>query len=87
MATETYVTLPASERWCSVDEISRHLGVAPDTIYRWISGSEMPAHRIGRLWKFKLSEVDVWVREEKTRNSKSSRCFFEPDPSLPNGQL
>lgn len=22
----------------------------------------MPAHRVGRLWKFKLSEVDEWVR-------------------------
>ena len=24
----------------------------------------LPAHKIGRLWKFKLSEVDEWVRAE-----------------------
>jgi len=29
----------------------------------WKHGS-LPAHRIGRLWKFKLSEVDEWVRTE-----------------------
>jgi excisionase family DNA binding protein len=52
-----------SEPWVSVEEVSRHLGVAKDTIYRWIESREMPAHRVGRLWKFKLSEVDEWVRE------------------------
>lgn len=51
-----------SEPWVSVDDVARHLGVAKDTIYRWIEGRSMPAHRVGRLWKFKLSEVDEWVR-------------------------
>lgn len=50
------------ERWSSVEEICEHLGVSRDTIYRWITDRGMPAHRIGRLWKFKLSEVDAWAR-------------------------
>ena len=50
------------EPWASVEEVTAHLGVARDTIYRWIDAKRMPAHRIGRLWKFKLSEVDSWVR-------------------------
>ncbi|MCZ7617128.1 MAG: helix-turn-helix domain-containing protein [Myxococcota bacterium] len=52
-----------SEPWVSVDEVSSHLGVAKDTIYRWIESRELPAHRVGRLWKFKLSEVDAWVEQ------------------------
>lgn len=51
-----------TERWLSVDEIAEHLGVSRDTIYNWINGKSMPAHQIGRLWKFKVSEVDEWVR-------------------------
>jgi excisionase family DNA binding protein len=51
-----------TERWSSVDELAEHLGVAQDTIYRWIERRRLPAHRIGRLWKFKLDEVDDWVR-------------------------
>jgi excisionase family DNA binding protein len=51
-----------AERWSSVDEVTLHLGVSRDTIYRWIEAKALPAHRIGRLWKFKLSEVDAWVR-------------------------
>lgn len=51
-----------AEPWTSVDDIARHLGVAKDSVYRWIDRRGLPAHRIGRLWKFKISEVDEWVR-------------------------
>jgi len=51
-----------TESWVSVDDVARHLGVAKDSIYRWIESKDLPARKIGRLWKFKLSEVDEWVR-------------------------
>jgi len=49
-------------RWFSVDEIAEYLGVQPDTVYKWITRKDMPVHKLGRLWKFKTSEVDEWVR-------------------------
>jgi excisionase family DNA binding protein len=54
--------MPNEDRWYSVNEVAAHLGVAVDTVYRWIENKSLPAHRIGRLWKCKLSEVDEWVR-------------------------
>ena len=51
-----------TEPWTSVDDVARHLGVAKDSVYRWIDRRSLPAHKIGRLWKFKISEVDDWVR-------------------------
>lgn len=66
-----------SEPWVSVDEVSGHLGVAKDTIYRWIETRDLPAHRVGRLWKFKLSEVDAWIQrggaDDSQRSSSSSK--------------
>lgn len=50
------------ERWLSVDEIAAHLGVNPDTIYKWITRKKMPAHKLGRLWKFLATEVDQWIK-------------------------
>jgi len=50
------------ERWYSMNEIAAHLGVSRDTVLNWIENKNMPAHKIGRLWKFKVSEVDEWVR-------------------------
>ena len=51
-----------NEPWVSLDEIARHLSVSRDTVYRWIDDRKLPAHKVGRLWKFKVSEVDEWVR-------------------------
>ena len=50
------------DRWLSVDEISEYLGVKRDTVYKWIAEKSMPAHKVGRLWKFKRELVDEWVR-------------------------
>lgn len=50
------------DRWLSVDEIGKYLGVSNDTVYRWIDKYAMPSHRMGRLWKFKKNEVDAWVK-------------------------
>ena len=50
------------EPWVSVEEIASHLGVAKESVYRWIEAKGLPAHKMGRLWKFKVSEVDEWVR-------------------------
>lgn len=44
--------------------IAEHLGVTKDSIYTWIAAKGMPAHRVGRLWKFKVTEVDAWVRRD-----------------------
>ncbi len=54
--------MPDQEPWVSVDAVAKHLGIAKDTVYRWIDARGLPAHRVGRLWKFKLSDIDEWVR-------------------------
>jgi len=51
-----------AERWLSVEEIATHLGVSKETIYRWLEKHKIPAHRMGRLWKFQRVEVDEWVK-------------------------
>lgn len=48
----------------SADVIAEHLGVTKDSVYTWIAKKDMPAHRVGRLWKFKVTEVDAWVRSD-----------------------
>ena len=60
------------EKWVGIDETANHLDVNKDTIrtvsYTHLRAHEtdIPAHRIGRQWKFKLSEVDEWVKSGKS---------------------
>ena len=53
-----------NDRYLSVAEICTYLGIKRDTVYKWISKKQLPAHRIGKLWKFKISEVDEWVKSQ-----------------------
>jgi excisionase family DNA binding protein len=53
------------EKWSSLDEIAKHLGVSKDTIRNWIKKDLIPHHRIGKQYKFRISEVDVWVESGK----------------------
>lgn len=49
------------DRYYSMPEIMKYLGISRDTALRWIATKQMPAHKIGKNWKFKLSEIDEWV--------------------------
>ena len=53
-----------NDRYLSVAEICTYLGIKRDTVYKWISKKQLPAHRIGKLWKFKMAEVDEWVKRD-----------------------
>ena len=51
-----------TEAWLSVEDIAEHVGISKDTVYTWVANKGMPAHKVGRLWKFQASEIDDWVR-------------------------
>lgn len=55
-------TMEVTNRWYSLKEVCEYLGVSRDTIFKWIETKNMPAHKLGRLWKFKLDEVDEWIK-------------------------
>lgn len=59
--------------WVSVNEVTKHLGIARDTVYRWIESKALPAHKVGRLWKFKLSQVDAWIEAGEREVKKALR--------------
>ncbi len=49
------------DRYYSMPEICKYLGISRDSALKWIVNKGMPAYKVGKKWKFKLSEIDAWV--------------------------
>lgn len=48
--------------WIGLEEAAKYMGVTKETIRNWIKKTDIPAHKIGKLWKFKKSELDDWIK-------------------------
>lgn len=55
------------EKWVNLQEVADHLSLSKDTVRTWIKEGKLPAYKAGKMYKFKLSEVDEWVREGKIK--------------------
>jgi len=54
--------MDTNEKWVSMEDICKHLGASKDTVKKMINTQGLPAYKIERKWKFKISEVDEWMR-------------------------
>ena len=48
--------------WLTVEQIAAHLQVSKETVYRWLDRGRIPAHRVGKQWRFLITEIDEWVK-------------------------
>ncbi len=55
----------AVEKWVNLEDVAKHLSVSTDTIRVWIKDGKLPFYRAGKRYKFKISEIDEWVKEGK----------------------
>ena len=56
-----------NDNYISIDDAAAYLGIKTVTLRNWIKKDKhLPAHKIGKLWKFKRSELDVWVKSGKS---------------------
>ena len=57
-----------NENWISITEAAEHLGVTKDSIRKWIKKTDIPAHKIGKLWKFKKIRVGRVGKKRQKRD-------------------
>lgn len=57
-----------SENYIGTKEAAQYLGIQLITLRKWIKdeGKGLPAHKVGKLWKFKKSELDNWINSGKS---------------------
>jgi PTS system nitrogen regulatory IIA component len=56
----------ADERLMSVQETAEYLNVNISTVYMWSQKGQMPAMKIGKMWRYRRSEIDAWLNSRRT---------------------
>jgi excisionase family DNA binding protein len=56
-----------TEKWVNLEDVADHLSMSKDAVRAWVRRGKLPAYKAGKMYKFKLSEVDEWVREGRIR--------------------
>ncbi len=55
------------EAYIGIEDAAEYLGIKPVTLRSWIKKNEdLPAHRVGKLWRFKRKELDDWIASGKS---------------------
>jgi excisionase family DNA binding protein len=50
------------DKWVNLEDIAVYLSVSENTVRTWVRSGKIPVSRAGKRYKFKISEVDEWVR-------------------------
>ena len=54
----------------TIDEVAAYLRLSKDTVYRMAQSGKIPASKVGTQWRFRQSDVDAWLEQNKNVASK-----------------
>lgn len=67
--------------WLSTEETARRLGLTTRTIYRFVDIGQLPAYRFGRVFRFKASDVDVFIEQSRVEPGTLKHLYPDPIPA------
>lgn len=50
----------------NIRQVAKYLCLTPDTIYRKVRKGEIPAIKIGRIYRFDKKELLSWLKQNST---------------------
>ncbi len=56
----------ADEQLMSVKDVAQYLQVDMSTIYLWSQRGQMPAMKVGRMWRYRRAEIDAWLNQRRS---------------------
>jgi len=60
--------------WLTLEEAAKHLKIGKSTIYRLAREGDLPAHRMGRVWRFDARELDEWLKTGKLASTRDNNA-------------
>ena len=72
------------ETFLTTEEVLEYLQVNLRTVYRLIKAGKIPAVRVGRQWRFRKRDIDVWLDSQRPRGGagRASAAGGQPSASV-----
>ena len=70
--------------WMSTQEAARRLGVTTRTLYRFVDEGELPAYRMGRVFRLQRRDVDDFI--ERSRIVPGSLEHLYPERKMASSE-
>ena len=51
--------------WLTLEEAAQYLKMGKSTLYDLARKGKVPAHKMGRAWRFDAEELDEWLKAGK----------------------
>lgn len=65
------LNLPTDESFLTTEEVLEYLNVNLRTVYRLIKAGKIPAIRVGRQWRFRKRDLDMWLDSQRHGDAKA----------------
>jgi len=65
--------------WLNIEEAAKHIGISKSNLYSMAQEKRIPAHRIGKIWRFDVKELDEWIRTNKPISEFFTSVEFNVD--------
>ncbi len=68
--------------WLNAEQAAQYLGISMSNLYSMSQANRLPGHRVGKVWRFSVSELNSWVRTNKPINEFFTSVDFNIEDSL-----
>jgi excisionase family DNA binding protein len=65
------ILAPLLRRYIDLKEAAIYLSLSPKCLYEWAASGQIPAHKLGRVWRFDIAELDKFVHSTRS-------CYNSP---------
>ena len=67
----------SQERLMDIREVAKYLRVKDSTVYTWAQEGKLPAFRLGRLWRFRRDDLEIWLENKRCDQAQEEPSFTE----------
>ncbi len=67
--------------WLNTDEAAKRLGITTRTLYRFMDQGRLPSYRFGRVFRLKLTDVELFIEDCRVEPGTLSHLYPEPNPA------